>query len=528
MNCGIHRIGVAGMKAMPAAAGSSGGGTSIVESGGYDGAVDTGDALTFLGSGGAVLSGETEDGTKINMRTNSDKTVDQKDEKTNRAFQYNKGRPDKPVRVVRGTDGGKLVKALKEGYKGGVPDAEANRFPWNDGELAERGSGGGGGGGGGGSPRRSARGEAPAQFATGVPATFGPYDDAGDACWLSSYPRALGPFGRELDYFFRSKRGGIQAFRPVGIDKVYRYDGLYLLRDWEFKRAPWATPAAELKAFYFHFDRAPLGGKQTPGAWTPAGSECERATVALWEATVRARVRDALPVDAVAAYCGVPLPSAAADAALLDYARATGGQTDEAYGVWWGGDLRAAQAFALARAAGGAAALPALPEDAALVRAFAADGANAAAWARLREGGAARRAHAWHVVPAAVSAAEAAFACGITQDFPAEPVTCPCGHNFERAALEQHVAARDGNELKPNCPLCAAELPGGADAWRGAPLRERVNRALLAAVAALKGAPPPPTPRASPKKAAPAPAPDAAPSPPASSPRKARGSPRGE
>ena len=495
MNCGVHRIGVAGMKAMPRSVGSEGkgGGTSIVECGGYDGGVDSGIALTYLGSGGAVLSGEAEDGTKLNMRTNDDKTVDQKDDKMNRAFQHNKGHPEKPVRVVRGTDAGKLSRAVKD--SGGIPAATRAGFPWAPASAAAR------------ALLFVANHRAPKWVTTlAVPGTYGPYDDGTDPQWLSSYPRALGGY-RELDYFFRGKRGGIQAFRPVGLDKVYRYDGLYRLKDWKFEAAPWSKPTRVLRAFFFEFERlADDGGKQAPGAWTPAGSVAERSTVALWEAIVRARVRDVLPVDAVAEFCRQPVPSREADAAMIDFARATGGQTDEAYGVWWGGDLRAGQIFALARADGETPPLPILCEDAALLQAMNLDVANAAAWARLRLAGVARRAHFWHVVPEAVRAVEEAFECGITRDFPIEPVTLPCGHNFECEMIEMHVSTRVEEGKIANCPLCAAELLGGVEAWRGAALHRRINTALLAAVATLKGvgaAPPAPLPppEPTPKKA---------------------------
>ena len=497
MNCGVHRIGVAGMKAMPAALESEGGGTSIVECGGYAGGTDDGDTLVYLGSGGAQLSGE-KNGKKINMRTSNEKTVDQKDDKTNRAFQYNKGRPDKPVRVVRGTDAGKLSKSVLA--LGGISAGMRSAFPWNDDGAgvaprpAKRSAA---------SPAIGASAGAGAVTSCGLPYSFGPYDDGEDAAWLSSYPRAVGGC-RELDYFLRKTRGGVQAFRPIGLDKVYRYDGLYTAADWRLDLAPWSTPAAPLKAFYFTFKRLPVGGKQLAAAWSPAGSASERSTIALWEAVIRTRVRAALPLDAIAAHCGVPVPPAAVDAALIDFARSTGGQTDEAYGIWWGGDLRAGLNFALRRGAGEAVELPTLPEDPNLLRLILADTRNAEKWARLRaDADIARRAHAWHVVPAAVSAAVEEFSCGITYDFSDEPVTLPCAHNFDAGALETHVRTRAERAQTPNCPLCAAQLDGGAAAWSGDALRAKVNVDLLAAVNALKGVVPPASPRGGSKAASP-------------------------
>ena len=114
------------------------------------------------------------------------------------------------------------------------------------------------------------------------------------------------------------------------------------------------------------------------------------------------------------------------------------------------------------------------------------DVANAAAWAELRAAGVARRCNPLHVIPESVSAVEAAFTCAITCCFPDEPVTLPCGHNFDRSSLEQHVASTAPAQ-KPACAQCGAELEGGAPAWQGAALKAKVNKHLAAAHKALLG-----------------------------------------
>jgi len=295
-------------------------------------------------------------------------------------------------------------------------------------------------------------------------------------------------------YLLRKKTIKFHPFLPIGAPGVYRYDGLYFCEKRSFEPAPWdrdeeTGKSKGLKAFFFRMRRATRAEdpEQLPAAWTPEGQRRERCTVALLECVVRMRTRAVAPVDLLAQACGVPCPSAEEDRWFAHYCKMTGGQTDEAFGIWWSGDLAAARAYAAAKAAGRAVAEPEMPEDAELLRLMQADKANRRAWEALRARGAARRAGRSAVNSEAANMVLEEFQCIIlgTGDVSDETVTTPCGHNFDRESLHHYVRGRLEDEHEPNCVTCSAKLVPAAD-WSG-DLRQHVNAALVAAVKAITG-----------------------------------------
>jgi hypothetical protein len=296
-------------------------------------------------------------------------------------------------------------------------------------------------------------------------------------------------------YLLRKKAIKFHPFLPIGAPGVYRYDGLYYCERRTFELAPWhmdeeTGKSKGLKAFFFRMRRATKAEdpEQLPAAWTPEGARRERCTVALMECVVRQRARTVAPVDLLARACGVPCPSADEDKWFAHYCKMTGGQTDEAFGVWWSGDLAAARAYASAKAAGRAGVVePQMPEDAELLRLMKADAANRRAWESLRARGAARRAGRSAVNSAAANLVLEEFQCVIlgTGDVSDETVTTPCGHNFDREGLRHYLRDRAEAGHAPTCVTCSKALVP-AEEWAG-DLKGKVNAALVAAVKAITG-----------------------------------------
>jgi len=296
-------------------------------------------------------------------------------------------------------------------------------------------------------------------------------------------------------YLLRKKAIKFHPFLPIGAPGVYRYDGLYFCTERAFKLAPWhmdkeTGKSKGLKAFYFTLRRVSRADdpEQLPAAWTAEGQRRERCTVALLECVVRMRARAVAPVDLLARACGVPCPSAEEDRWFAHFCKMTGGQTDEAFGIWWSGDLAAARAYARAKAAGRAGVVePQMPEDAELLRLVKADAANRRQWNALLARGVARRAGRSAVNSAAANLVLDEFQCAImgTGDVSDETVTTPCGHNFDRASLCHHLRDRVEAGHEPTCATCGEKL-APADEWKG-DLKARVNHALVAAVKAITG-----------------------------------------
>ena len=325
-------------------------------------------------------------------------------------------------------------------------------------------------------------------------------------------------------YLLRKRKLTFFPFLPLGAPGVYRYDGLYFCTKRRFELAPWHMDAETrkskgLKAFYFDMRRATAAEdpEQIAAPWSAEGQRRERCTVALLECVVRLRVRAIAPVDLLARACGVPCPSADEDKWFAHYCRMTGGQTDEAFGVWWSGDLAAARAYALAKAAGRTdVEEPQMPEDVELLRLMRADAANRRAWDTLRSRGVARRAGTRAVNSAAANMVLEEFQCerapalrslsapcaltpfllhrslfcpGVimgTGDVSDETVTTPCGHNFDRASLQHYLRDRIEAGHAPTCVSCGDALLPAAE-WSGG-LAGKVNSALVAAVKAITGA----------------------------------------
>jgi hypothetical protein len=220
-------------------------------------------------------------------------------------------------------------------------------------------------------------------------------------------------------YLLRRDHVRFHPFLPIGAPGVYRYDGLYYCTRRTFEAAPWDVDEATgkskgLRAFRFYMRRASAAEEpeQLPSPWSPEVQQRERCTVALLEAVVRSRARAVAPVDLLARACGVPCPSAEEDKWFMHYAKMTGGQTDEAFGIWWSGDLAAARNYARAKASGRKdVAEPLMPEDKELLRLISADGANRRAWESLRARGVARRAGPRAVNSAAANLVLEEFQC---------------------------------------------------------------------------------------------------------------------
>jgi hypothetical protein len=463
---GVHFPIVAGMAGTPY-------GTSFVHLGSYGG-LDKGDSLTYLGHGGADLK-KNIDGSKANKRTDkrSNYNKDQEDKMQNKSFgasadRYARGVRNEPLRCLRGWQWDKVSERAEENKID--CDTLSHKLPWYNSSSASTAS-------------------------SASSSSSLPYDDGRDPFWLSSYPRSL-PWGQAIGkmYLLRMKHLQCFPFLPIGAPGIYRYDGLYHCVKREFKQAPWDIDASSgkskgLNAFYFTMIR--LSNKEDPdqisAPWTAAGQKRERCSLAVLEAVVRTRVRTVAPLDLFAKECGVPCPSAEEDKYFLHWVRMTGGQTDEAFGIWWDGDLSAARSYARAKARGDAGVEdPVIPEDKELIRLIAADVANKRTWDALLKRGVARRSTPRSVNSSAVNMVLEEFQCVIlgTGDVSDETVTTPCGHNFDRESLVYFLRGREDSGLDATCVSCNAKL---SDDWKNNDLKGKINKACVAAVKAISG-----------------------------------------